>query len=255
MSEETDRATAERLVAEGITWEEIWAATQRLALERGEWAGYPIPVEDAALVIEPRHPGYGRFNGVTLGGITERVCGEADVREDQVVLNHWYSRGRGTWVWLYREGADPTTKLLTLPAEPAAERLTLALRSLEPAARAWSIEAEMRAFDKLGELIGPHRLKLYYFTGSFPETSSRSGVTYLFRRLRPTLALRPGPEGTMRCLAALCAHPLAFYERTYAGAHVPTDDVIAHLLMIRGDEHRFWRTCNQHPIEAPEAGV
>ena len=42
---------------------------------------------------------------------------------------------------------------------------------------------------------------------------------------------------------------------SWAGAMVPTDDVIAHLSLMRGDEHMFWKRCNQHPSWRPEAGL
>ena len=35
----------------------------------------------------------------------------------------------------------------------------------------------------------------------------------------------------------------------------PTDEVIAHLLMMRGSEEKFWANANQHPIDHPNAGV
>lgn len=70
-------------------------------------------------------------------------------------------------------------------------------------------------------------------TGSYAETSERSGVTYWFRRLRPTLAL--SYRGTrLRCLAALCTHPLGTYEGSWAGVLVPTDELCSHLLLMRG---------------------
>lgn len=59
----------------------------------------------------------------------------------------------------------------------------------------------------------------------------------------------------MRILACLCLHPLGYYRGSWSGAMVPTDDVIAHLLMVRGDEHDFWRKANQHRPDAPEAGL
>lgn len=230
MSDESDRATAEQLVAEGITWEEVWAAAQRLALERGEWAGYPVPVQEAALVIEPRHPAHDQFHGVSIRGLVDqpavRVCTEDDVREDLVVRNEWYSRARGVAVVLYQHGAGGRVTLALLPTEPALQ------------------------------LLPDHLWRLYWLTGHFLETSARSGVTYVFRRLRPTLALRPDPTGAaMRCLGALCLHPLGYYQGTWGGVMCPTDDVIAHLLFMRGDEPRFWRTANQMSIETPEAGV
>lgn len=36
---------------------------------------------------------------------------------------------------------------------------------------------------------------------------------------------------------------------------VPTDDVIAHLLLMRGDERLFWRRANQHHPLDPESGL
>jgi hypothetical protein len=35
----------------------------------------------------------------------------------------------------------------------------------------------------------------------------------------------------------------------------PTDDVIAHLLLMRGDEAEYWGQANQHRPESPEAGL
>jgi hypothetical protein len=35
----------------------------------------------------------------------------------------------------------------------------------------------------------------------------------------------------------------------------PTDEVIAHLLLMRGSEEKYWANANQHPIDHPAAGV
>lgn len=257
MADETQAQVAERLVADGLTWPEIWAAVQRLAVERGEWAGYPQPIQDAPVIIEPRHPAHATMNGATLNGLPEaRICTDDEAREDFLIRNEWYSHARRANVMLYQEGRG-RVKVLVVPVEPAARRLELTLRTFEPvAAHVWPIAAEFKALAKLSTLITEYLWQMYVLTGQFLETSPRSGVTYVFRRLRPTLALRPDPAtGTMRCLAALCLHPIAFYAGTYAGVMVPTDDLLAHLLLMRGDEHRFWRQANQHPIETPEAGV
>lgn len=40
-----------------------------------------------------------------------------------------------------------------------------------------------------------------------------------------------------------------------AGAMCPTDDVIAHLMLMRGDEVDFWHRSNQHPAHRHEAGL
>jgi hypothetical protein len=57
----------------------------------------------------------------------------------------------------------------------------------------------------------------------------------------------------VRC--TLCLHPIGYYANSWAGAMCPTDDVIAHLMMMRADEPMFWRKANQHPPHRPEAGL
>jgi len=112
---------------------------------------------------------------------------------------------------------------------------------------------------RLAGLLTDHQMCQYFLTGSFLETSKRSRVSYMFRRLRPTVAMTPrgqdASRDVMRCLAVLCLHPIGYYEGTWAGAMTPTDDVIAHLLLMRGDEPGFWRQANQHAPWTPEAGL
>jgi hypothetical protein len=122
------------------------------------------------------------------------------------------------------------------------------------AAAVWPIEAEEKAIQKLATLIDRNSFELYCLTGHFPEESKRSHVTYLFRKGRPTIALRLGDEGGYP-LCALCLHPIGYYGDTWAGVMCPTDEVIAHLLMMRACEEKFWANANQHPIDHPSAGV
>ena len=79
-------------------------------------------------------------------------------------------------------------------------------------------------------------------------------MTYLFRKGRPTVALREVEEGSYP-LCALCLHPIGYYGETWAGVMCPTDEVIAHLLMMRGSEEKYWANANQHPVDHPAAGV
>ena len=118
------------------------------------------------------------------------------------------------------------------------------------AAEAWTLETEATALDKLESLIKPHLFEAYVLTGTFLETSKRSGITYVFRRCRPTLAMRND-----RLLCALCLHPIGYYKGTFAGSMCPTDEAIAHLTLMRGDEPLFWRRANQHPANRPESGL
>lgn len=122
---------------------------------------------------------------------------------------------------------------------------------------AWGLEQESRAVTTLGTLLRHNMFKAYLLTGMFLETSKRSGLTYMFRRLRPTIVIDTKvPEGeSVRMRCALCMHPIAHYEDSWAGAMTPTDDVIAALMMMRGDEPMLWRRSNQHPVWRPEAGL
>lgn len=77
----------------------------------------------------------------------------------------------------------------------------------------------------------------------------KSGVMYVIRKNRPTIAIGS------RVLCALCLHPLGYYEGTWTGSLCPTDEVIAHLLFIRGDEHTFWKKANHIPLYETNSGV
>ena len=137
------------------------------------------------------------------------------------------------------------------------ERLNLWLSTIG-ASDGWDWAAERKAKAKLKSMVTPRAYRHYDLTGSFMETSKRSGLTYVFRRLRPTMVLSPRSRrgmDSMRCIAVLCMHPIGYYEQSWGGCMVPTDDVIAHLSFMRGDEARYWGVANQHKASAPEAGI
>lgn len=119
---------------------------------------------------------------------------------------------------------------------------------------AWGIEQESNAVRLLATLVTHVAFKQYMLTGMFLETSHRSNVTYLFRRLRPTVAVKE-KRGRMCILSTLCMHPIGYYVGSWGGCMCPTDDVIAHLMLMRGDEPMFWRRCSQHPPHALESGL
>ena len=121
---------------------------------------------------------------------------------------------------------------------------------------AWGIEQEAVAINTLAGLLSHHAFKTYMLTGAFLESSKKSGITYMFRKLRPTVAMRADKgHDLIRVLCALCMHPIGYYDDSWAGAMTPTDDVIAHLMLMRGDEHMFWKRCNQHAAYRPESGL
>ncbi len=216
-----------------------------LAAERGEWAGYPLPVDGMPLVVEPTYPLADKLMAVGR----DPEAHEELKREARTIRNKfWSDRLRSTVVIWSAEGGAIEWGLLPGVHHLAHDIMTLG------ASDAWGIEQEHNAVRLLGTLV-PHRiLKQYLLTGMFMERSRRSGVSYLFRRLKPTVAIRTDGEGT-RVIAALCLHPIAYYQGSWAGAMTPTDDVVAHLMLMRGDEVMFWRRANQHHPARPEAGL
>lgn len=217
------------------TYAELARTLLKVGQQKSEWAGFPIPVDGRPLITEPRYP-Y-QFNACkTDEGVTKG--------KDLELVNQWWDRRLNAYVLVIRENGR-----IVCGYRPVGSGVTIALNTME-CAHVWLEEAEFKAMSKLEELVGEWRSRCYFLTGSFVERSKRSGVCYLFRRLRPTIAFRGD-----KILCALCLHPIGFYSSSYAGAMVPTDDVIAHLCMVRGDEPKFWANANQHSITRPEAGI
>lgn len=220
-----------------LSYEQLAATLAQVCQEKSEWAGLPIPIPDHELILEPRFP----YQELT------RLAQEKPPPPPEDIVNSWWSARLHATVVITRT----TGKLeaLVLPRQSLLPMLqTLAVVPV------WPLAAEHEAICKLGELVSHHAMRCYMLTGCFLETSKRSGVTYLFRRLRPTVALKGG-EHCLRVLACLCQHPVGFYSSTFGGCMVPTDEVISHLVMMRGDEHYYWRICNQHPPEAEQSGL
>lgn len=207
-----------------------------------------MPLDDQRLVVEPTYPWADAL--AIMGGGAPKPADDED--KGWQLINRWYCRRWRCDIVLMR---SPEGKIVHGKV-PAFHHISHDLQTLG-ASDAWGLEQEHRALNLLGTLIRHRQMKQYVLTGMFLETSKRSGVTYLFRRLKPTVAARPGrrPEDSMRILATLCMHPIAYYADSWAGAMCPTDDVVAHLMLMRADEHMFWKRANQHPPYRPEAGL
>ena len=219
------------------------AVLQEIAMRNGEWAGIPLALEGGPqLIVEKTYPYAQIFNQP-----------DEPLPEGVKTINRFYSRRYRCEIYIWRE---PDGRI-SWGAAANAHQFMFQLRTLDASA-AWGIEQEAHALHLLGGLIRHHQFKQYLLTGMFLERSKRSGVWYLFRKLRPTLALSPRPKNPdegLKFLCAMCMHPIGYYEGSWAGAMCPTDDVIAHLMLMRGDEHMFWRRCNQHPHYLPNAGL
>jgi hypothetical protein len=213
-------------------WDILREKINQIAQERGEAASYPMPIEHLKLVVEPRHPMYDTLNGFAMPEDDQPAPAYSGVHAASGRRKLHAREIDAMFRWMH------WMKTLAVAASPA-----------------WSVDAECRAIDKLRSLVTEQAFKCYFTSGMFLETSPRSRVTYMFRKLRPTVALRPNEDGNFVPIAFLCLHPLAYYEQSWAGSMVPTDDVVAHLMLMRGDEARFWRKSNHHSIADATAGV
>lgn len=211
-----------------------------IARKAGEWAGIPMSLENERLVV---HPSY-RWAHIIEKPPPGKGSGTLKVR------NFFWSKRFRVYVHVC-EREDG--KCVAIPALGTGNTVDMELRTMGCSC-VWGLEQESTALKLLSTLVEPHKMELYLLTGQFLETSRRSGVTYLFRKLRPTVAMKE-IKGSMSILACLCLHPIGYYNESWAGAMCPTDDVIAHLMLMRGDEHRYWKDANQIPAGRPTSGI
>jgi hypothetical protein len=250
MGEEAKRVIGKDL----LTLDEASRRIAKVRLKQQDWSGLPIPVPGLALVLEPRykHKCLENFrwqecydeNGVRQEVHDEPIQGPTQFRW----INSWWNAKYQVNITVLRD-QDGRAQFTFSPVD----RLSFTIRTLDAAA-AWPFEAEQKALQKLATMVPRDVFELYCLTGHFAEESKRSQVTYLFRKGKPTIAIRQDEEGGYP-LCALCLHPIGYYGDTWAGVMCPTDEVIAHLLMMRGSEAKYWANANQHPVDHPAAGV
>jgi hypothetical protein len=237
-----------------LTLNEVTRHLARERLAEGDWSGMPVPVLGLKLVLEPRyrHQAISEFRWSECydehGNRLELDEETTPAPSDYTRVNSWWNERYQLNIVVLKDKIGHARFTVTFE-----ERLAFTIRTLD-AASAWPIEAEEKAQKKLASLLPRDLFELYLLTGHFPEISKRSNVTYLFRKGRPTVAFRQCEEGTM-LLCALCLHPIGYYAESWAGVMCPTDEVIAHLLMMRGSEEKFWANANQHPLDRPTAGL
>lgn len=243
------------------TFSGLRGALREIAERESEWAGIPMPLEDIPLTIEPTFPRAKELSAI--GQKPERSAEDEGVK----YRNRFYSHKLRCDIYIWNESDG---RLCWGPVA-AVHSLNHQLQTLG-ASYAWGIEQESKALNLLGTLIRHHQFKQYLLTGMFMERSPRSGLTYLFRKLRPTVVIDARQESRPRykigntsatwkedrsalIMTCLCMHPIGYYQGSWAGAMTPTDDVISHLMLMRGDEPMFWRRANQHSPLRPEAGL
>lgn len=169
--------------------------------------------------------------------------------------NHWKLRRpyrgfkHGT-VIIYEE--DGKSRAFILPSRnPDFLRANMFLETGATRLEGNLLPAELKARKKLREMVSETQWACYELNDAFVEVG-QSGMAYFIRKSRPTLALR---RDELKFLCALCLHPMAYYEGTWTGALTPTDEMIAHLVFIRGDEYGFWKKANHISLDRPESGI
>ncbi len=178
---------------------------KRAAEARADWAGIPMPLgKDHPLMIEPHFPNAKEL--MQFGREEEEAPPAEDCPTPPKWRNTFWSTHRRSEIHVFEISGRVEHGL-----QPAAHSLTQQLNTLG-ASVAWGIEQESNALQLLARLLPHHAFKKYLLTGAFLEASERSRVTYMFRRLRPTVAL-VADEDRMRILCALCMHPIAYYQK------------------------------------------
>lgn len=166
-----------------------------------------------------------------------------------VTKTHWKGRYRHIQVEIFAspEGVR-TCHVQEIPTDPF-QRFDMMMRSFQSRDGSGSLRAERVAARKLRKMLSKEQLKQFTLTDMFCEIG-RSGVRYYLRKNRPTIAMRDN-----NVLCAMCTHPAGYYTGTWTGALPPSDEIIAHLGMIRADEHYFWRKSNQIAIGETNSGI
>ena len=206
-----------------------------------EYCGIPYPIKGEQMILEQRHPAAECYNKPTS---TEEIL------ENHSIRNVFYSTKERCDIVIYEENDKIEWGKIW-----AGHHIKMDFSTMGCSV-AWSMESEVKALETLREKLPKHIFEMYFLTGMFIETSKRSGVTYIFRKLRPTVALRPNrKDDDMQILCCLCLHPIGYYAETWAGGMCPTDDVLAHLLLMRADEKMYWRRANQISAHRPNAGL
>lgn len=249
-------------MGDDLTYADLRDRFDFMADELEEWHGIPVPLPDLPVTLHDRHPmrdGYKAYQQAVDGvDIEVLVGGPAYNDEEETIRNIFHSRKGQATIYIYERGGKVFHAKLWDSPDRSMDRLTYWINTIG-ASDAWDEDAEHQARKKLRGLVTDRQWRHYDLTGSFLESSPRSRLTYVFRRLRPTIALsprnKPGHPDAMRCIACLCMHPIGYYGKSWGGCLVPSDDVIAHLLYMRSDEAGFWGEANQHQSNTPEAGL
>lgn len=249
-------SVAERIKNGGtVDREEMFREMNRIAEQFGCESGIPFPympsrdedsINDYPLVLADRSP----LKFVEINQSLNEAAQRLAVR-GFMIRNSWHRLGdesvsvvrteRGPYALREPDAGGRLRKIL---AEFDVRQLTQQ-----------SVEAEFKAMESMKSKVNENQYRLYVLCGSFVERSDKSDIHYVFRKGKPTIAISFHGDQGGRVLAALCMHPMGYYAFTHVGLMCPTDEVIAALLMMRGDERRFWAKSGQWHAADPRSGI
>lgn len=242
-------AQAERIKAgESISMEEIHAGMNKIALEK-YGVEYGLPLPSFADLQRPMIMARGTPLAY-LGIDNYREYHQELMLQNIPVTNSWIRlRDVEVCVVPTTEGPYAFTRFM------AGSRMRKLVDGMLVRAGAQTAERELKAMAALEPRLGKGQWDSYVLNGAFPEKSKRSDLHYIFRKGFPTIALSYHGYETGRVIACLCLHPYGYYYGTFTGLMCPTDEVIAHLLLMRADEHAFWKNSGQWPAYDPRSGL
>ncbi len=232
-----------------LTWDQLAGRMNDIAEKYGCEYGIPIPsmYKPERRMITARN--------VPLGGLPYHATELEEEFTDQIkIRNSWSAQGDKQILVIEAEG-----KSIAFTSYEAGRRMRKLLdTSLMRDGTPQTAEAELRAMDSLKKRIKQRQWTSYVLSGIFLERSPRSDLHYFFRKGYPTLVLSYHGEcykESGRVIGALCLHPIGFFQGTYCGLMCPTDEVICHLLLMRADEHLYWRSCGQWSVLDSRSGI
>lgn len=236
---------------ESVKWETITQELNAIGERHGCEYGVPMPSGNNEDGLHKMVTARGTPLRNTVGYAQFRTELEGEAAEQGMAI-------RNSW----EEFGDRTAMIVNTNEGPMAyweyhSRVRKLMKSMGVRMDAYhlTVEAEMKAMESLKAKLNDSQYRCYVLNGMFPERSKRSNIRYMFRKGFPTVAISYHGNEKGRVLACLCMHPFGYYAGTWAGMMTPTDEVIAALLMMRGDEAKFWGKSGQWRAGDPRSGL
>jgi len=240
----------------------VWSHLCELAEERlGIHCGLPQGIgethitttyEPLAQLLKDLNPKTGKE--VRLESVIDSTGNAWEIGNHWKVSRPWKGRFGRVVILKRHEGEKLKCRLEFLPKHPSHARLDIIMGTLVCRTEYTLGESEQQAQKRLFRELNDNQRRQYITSDGFAETG-RSGVMYVIRKSRPTIAIRKNADDGGAALCALCLHPVAYYTATWAGVLPPSDEALTHLLMIRQSEHFYWRKANQIPLDEETSGV